>query len=144
MMGQLTLVAVFPLAYLTGKLLLRSPTFLGRTSRNVHHQSRFLGKGGPAVWTGAKPSLVFLRVLPQVPLQAVALRTLITLEPGFWGQMGTTICIYPQLCNHTGHISRMHPPCVDLLYALLTLGCCCTHTDRWCRSCCPALHDLTQ
>ena len=91
MMGQLTLAAVFPLTNLTGKLLLRSPTFLGRTLRYVHHQSGFLGKGGPTVWAGAEPSLMFLLVLPQVPLQAVALGTLITLEPGFWGQMGTTM-----------------------------------------------------
>ena len=91
MMGQLSLAAVFPLTNFAGKLLLRSPTFLGRTSRNVHHQSRFLSKGGPAVWAGAKPSLVFLLVLPQVPLQAVALGTLVTLEPGFWGQMGMTM-----------------------------------------------------
>ena len=73
MTGKLTLAAVFPLTNLTGELLLRSPAFLGRTLRYVRHQSRFLGKGGPAVWAGAKPSLVFLLVLPQVPLQAVAL-----------------------------------------------------------------------
>ena len=91
MMGQLTLVAVFPFTNFTGELLLRSPSFLGWTLRNVHHQSRFLSKGGPAMGARTKPSLVLFLVLPQVPLQAVGFWTLVTLEPGFLGQMSVMI-----------------------------------------------------
>ena len=54
--GQFASAAVLSSTDFTGKQLFWSSTFQGRTSGNVSYKSRFLGEGGPAMGTGAKPS----------------------------------------------------------------------------------------
>ena len=61
--GQFTFAAVLSSTDFTGKWLFWSSTFLGLTSGDVSYKSRFLGKGGPVMGPGAKPSLVLLLVL---------------------------------------------------------------------------------